>query len=74
VIQTQEIQDRNMVIALYALSLAQGNTIIATSIQSKTIEYYLVVADELLKQVWLTDPRYDINIKITACIKVVLSK
>ena len=70
----EKIQDRNMIMALYILSLAQENTILATSIQSDTIGRYLAVAGELAKYTRFSNPRYDINNKIAKCIKHVLKE
>ena len=45
-----------MIIALYVLSLAQGNNVLATSIQSDTIGRYLAVAKELAKYARFSNP------------------
>ena len=51
--------DRNLVVALYVLHLAQGATILCMSIKSDTIDRCLHAAAKLSTAAHLMDPRLD---------------
>ena len=55
-LRTATQHDRNQVMALFALSLAQGSTILAISIKAEPIKGYLRAAAGLSKHAQLADP------------------
>ena len=61
-----------MVMALYALNLAQGATLLYMSITANTIDRYLYAAVKLSTAAYQIDPRLDIYRKKTEYIKKVL--
>ena len=71
-LSTAVANDRNHVIALYALHLAQGETLLCRSIKSGTIERYLQAAAKLSTARHLMDPRLDIYGKTSEHIKKVI--
>ena len=66
------ISDKNMVVALYALHLAQGDTLLCMSIKADTIDRYLHAAAKLSTAAHQMDPRLDIYGKKSEHIKKVL--
>ena len=64
--------DRNLVVALYALRLAQGATLLCMSIKADTIDRYLHAAAKLSTAAHLMDPRLDTHGKKSEHIKKVL--
>ena len=51
--------DRNMIIALFILSLAQGNTIKYLSIKESTAKQYMSTAWDFSKRLYLPDSSLD---------------
>ena len=74
VLKNISINDKNQVIALYALSLVQCNTLHATSIKSGTIKRYLHAAASLSTQANEADPRLNIYGKNSAPMQKVLQE
>ena len=68
------ITDRNQVIALYTLSLAQGNTLLFQPIKAEIISYYSYTAALLSTNVHLMNPRLNAISKIAAPITKVLNE
>ena len=66
------IGDKNLVMALYALHLAQGETLLCRSIKSNTIERYLHAAAKLYTAAHCADPRLDIHGRTSDHIKRVI--
>ena len=58
-LSNNHLLDRNYILALYALSLTQGNTILAISIKSDTLDRYLYAAASFGVAKLLPDPRYN---------------
>ena len=68
------VSDRNYILALYALYLAQGNTIQYLAIRSSTIDRYLLAAAKLSTAAHQMDPRLDIHGKKSAQILKVINE
>ena len=66
------VNSKNRMIALYALYLSQGETLLCGPIKAKTIERYLYAAAKLSIAVHQMDPRLDIFGKTSEHIKKVL--
>ena len=64
--------DRNLVVALYSLHLAQGATILCMSIKAGTIDRHMYAAAKLSTAAHLMDPRLDTYGKKSDHIKKVL--
>ena len=54
-----KISDKNMIVALYALNLAQGDNLLCMSIKADTIDRYLHAAAKLSTAAHQMDPRLD---------------
>ena len=66
------ISDKNLVMALYVLNLAQGATLLCMSIKTNIINRYLYTAVKLSTAAHQMDPRLDIYRKKSEYIKKVL--
>ena len=66
------VNDNKHAIALYALYLAQGETLLCRSIKANTIERYLHTAAKLSIAAHQMDPRLDIFRKTSEYIKKVI--
>jgi len=74
ILRETDINDKNQVMALHALFLVQGNTLLATSIKSDTVKRYLQAAAYLSTLANQTDPRLDIYGKNAAPVQKVLQE
>ena len=66
--------DRNFVLALFALDLSHGNTLLATSIKSTTISRYLQAAALVFERHKLMDPRKTVQGTLSPAISRVLNE